>query len=283
MATIERLAARLSDDERGLVIAPPIEMLGDGVFNSNADYPDFIRGALLLWDRLDCPDNNYFSAVVGDEFKILEDAGVLTRTVVRFSERLDARIPLIAAQRTAFLHLDEAQPGQWVLGKLPNAKILDEGDFAEGRGGLLKLFGAVPLPEREAPFEDILEFRFKRRAEMLALRHHIERIYQTVQGAADPALALRTETEALDRAITDHIRVIQESSMPFRLSGLELKFDFVGAAIGVLAAAALELPLTAALVGGAVKGVSVEASAGLKQRQKGGPFEYITHLHNGRF
>lgn len=283
MAAIERLAARLADDERGLVIAPPIEMLEDGAFNSNADYPDFVRGALLLWDRLDCPDNNYFSAAIGDEFKLLEDAGVLTRTIVRFNERLDARTPLIAAQRTAFLHLDEAEPGQWVLGKLPDAKILYEGDFAKGRGGLVKLFGAVPLPKREASFEDILEFRYKRRAELLALRHHIERIYQTVQGAADPALALRTETEALDRAIADHIRVIQESGIPFRLSGLELKFDLVDATKGMLAAAALGLPLTAALVGGAVQGISVEASAGLKGRQKGGPFEYVTHLYNERF
>lgn len=56
----------------------------------------------------------------------------------------------------------------------------------------------------------MLEFREQRRDELLALRTHLEDMYQRIIMAGDGPLALNTEKAKLERAISDYLTTMKE-------------------------------------------------------------------------
>ena len=92
---------------------------------------------------------------------------------------------------STFQALDARDPGGWAL--VQNARTFQWSSDAavEGRGLQVTLFRAVPVPDREMPFQDILQFKEKRRDELLAFRAHIDSLQDAIVKSADPAAALR--------------------------------------------------------------------------------------------
>lgn len=286
-SVVERLGQPLGADERGLVISPPFRLLGPtGVSVGGVLDPAMLRMALLFWDKLDCPVNSSFHIGVGQDAQALEDLGILSRTKVQAYGMMTGAQPLIIAQRETFRFLDEKEPGRWSLGRTDASDSAVVPDLEAGRGVLLRLFGAMPVPKQDVAFEDILEFKTRRRDELIALRHHLERLYQSIRAAEDPEQALVTELEALDLAVSDHFKAVSEAGFGFYLSSLDVKLNYLesiktgAGAAGIAFAAQLPLAgvLTAA-VAGAASGVSIEQSVGLRHRHSAkGPFEYVARM-----
>jgi hypothetical protein len=86
-----------------------------------------------------------------------------------------------------------------------------------GRGVLVSLHRALPVPDKDVPLQDILEFRTKRSDELIALRRHLEEIYGRIVSAGDSDLALKTELERLQQAINDYTKVFHERRFKFRM------------------------------------------------------------------
>jgi hypothetical protein len=183
----------------------------------------------------------------------------------------------------AFELRDEQQPGTWSLAQGERSISFFDEQLDVGRGALVRLHHVIPVPDKEVPFADVLEFRHRRRDELLALRHHLEAIYQKVVVAGDGPLALNTEVEALERAISNHLKAIRERRFVFRIAGLEAQLNLVeGAKVAVA-----QYPLSGfggALVTGLVAAVEINIGGSLKGHEPTStPFRYISSYHDELF
>jgi Family of unknown function (DUF6236) len=291
--------------ERGLVISVPIRQVGrKTTFNGYFDLQE-LRFSLLFWDKLDLPSNNLGLEPRSVEVQFLQNAGILNRTHIKTSGR-DLVAAYLGAHVAAFKELDKKEPGVWSLATGENAiSFSDSGDavslhrasFPEleleaGRGVLVSLHRAIPVPDKDVPLEDILSFRTKRRDELIALRLHLEDIYQRVISAGDGELALTTERDRLEKSINDYLKASRETSFKFSLFDIDASLNLITLLPQVAVGYALGLPPLDALLKGATGalklgvGPSLKVSAGpsLKGRDAiSTPFKYVLSYHQEVF
>ncbi|HEX3672693.1 MAG TPA: DUF6236 family protein [Rhizomicrobium sp.] len=275
----------MATGERGLVISNPIKIDGDTMYSEHSWLDEQeLRFSLLFWDKLDFPDNNFISSWGGQGSDFLQKAGVLNRTKVRFQGSENAGSALIKAHLGAFRFLDEREPGVWSLGSGRNSLVFPDQDLDAGRGALFRLHQAIPVPDKDVPLADVLEFRTKRRDELLALRYHLEGVYERIINAGDGDLAINRETETLETAIADHIKTSKETGFRLRLADMDAGLNLLSIAAGGFVAYKTGLPLLSGLLRGAVSGLSIDIGAGLKRRKPvATPFQYISSYNKELF
>jgi hypothetical protein len=227
-------------------------------------------------------------ALSPDEY-FLEDAGILTVPKIGFQLQGGVDLNLsLEAHKLGFAFHDGKEPGQWSLGRGDTSISFEGNELRENEGILLRLHQAIPVPHQDVPLAELLEFKRSRRAELLTLRHHLERLYQSILSAEDVDRAVATELSALDKAIADSLKSAKESKLKFRLSGLNAKLDWKTWSGGAAAysLAATTLPVTGAILAGVAgaAAVSISATASIERKAKvATPFEYVSLFHDELF
>ena len=250
--------------KRGLVVSPPIEVFRDGfrVGRGGID-PQELRVALLFWDKLDCPTNNLVEIAPGPEADFLIRTGVMQRTRVQMGGSIAGgevfRTPLVGV----FQMLDQAEPGTWSIATGERSISFVDDEVREGRGALVTLHRALPVPDKDVPLDDILNFKRKRRSELLALRHHLEAIYTRVANAADRALTLNSEVEALERAVTNYIKSARGFGFKWRVADLGANLDLAGGAAAPWGTYQNGFSALDAVLAGAGAAIEIKAAIGL--------------------
>ena len=278
---------KLGQDERGLVL-PQLLSPGEDVLQPQRPDPEVYRSAVLFWDKIDLPDNNLFSFERTPDENFLESAGVLKSTFIGFNGTFGGGESAREVVVKTFEALDEKFPGAWAVGGPMGQSAFGSRYTEAGRGLLFELTDAVPVPQRDVPLNEILEFKERRRAELLSLRWHLENVYQAISSAPDRPLAARTEMGRLDRAIADHVKVISEERFRLAIGQVQAKLSVADgfqalAAVGV--ASAFGFPLVnATLAGLGMVGLNVLGSVGSsislkKRRDSPIPFEYLTSIN----
>jgi hypothetical protein len=196
-------------------------------------------------------------------------------------------------QIAAFKQFDQNEPGMWALAQGENSLLLKNGDLEVDKGAFIELYRAVPVPDRNVPLNDILEFKQKRRDELLLLRNEIDNIFFELNSANNVAAELANHVTRIDSACAAAIRVSKEWQFPVRLSNLKTSFDWrpfvtvAGAFAGYQAAGAMSLPMTTSILAGAAATASALKIAGdfgwrgLRPRQ--GPYRYVSQFHDELF
>ena len=187
--------------------------------------------------------------------------------------------------------LEGRDPGRWSLARGEASLTFQEKDRQSDRGLIVDLFAAIPVPDKAVPLTDILEFKEKRRAELVALRHHLDEIYQSIVNSADKPHAKAAALQAMDSALVDLLKVSQESGLKMKLSGLEAKIDVLDLKSGVMAAVGAlgyGLPLTAAAIAGIagalVPSFTIKNGFSIKREKRSAtPFEYVSRYHRDLF
>jgi hypothetical protein len=273
--------------ERGLVISFPMRIEGGRIhvkgsfilsgqkprYRDSLDQQD-LRFSLLFWDKLDFPQNQFFDTTDDAEIPFLISAGVLTRTTIQLPSPEFSPQTVLHTHLSGFRLLDELEPGVWSLGIGENSISFPPQDLIHDKGVLVKLHQALPVPNKDVPLQDILDFRAKRRTELLLLRHHLEDIFQKVSSSYDSDLALNTEIERLDQAVADYIKVSKESRLRF----LNMSF---GASLNLRAGIqtfsttyATTLHIPSALMAGAMAAISIGPGASLRgAKATGTPYQ----------
>ncbi len=277
-------------DVRGLVISSPItvSVATNMITVTGGLNQQELRSNLLFWDKLEWPDQSLFGFSIEPDIKFLMDSHILQRTRFEVHSGEFGKI-LHDAYINGFRKLDDAEPGVWSLSRGENSVSFDDDDLNANRGVLVQLHQAIPVPDRDVPLEDILEFREKRRAELLALRHYLEDIYERVISAGDGALALNKEIERLEGAIIDHFKASKGAGIRLRLSSLSaaLNLDVGVIATVVIAGLVFNLPVVDALLvaaAGQAARMSINVGAELKRHKATPtPFQYISSFHNELF
>ena len=276
--------------ERGLVVSCPITISKYGShLKTTWLEPQELRFSLLFWDKLDFPQNNAFRIVSGANEEFLQKAGVLSRTDVEISasHSSDQLGQIVASAHTAaFRLLDEKQPGVWSIATGENSLSFPDRELEQDRGVLVSLYRCIPVPDQEVPLQDILEFRTKRHDELVALRHHLESVYNRIVSSGDRELAINTELEQLQSAIADQIRVTRETGFKLRLVDFSANLNLVPSAVAVLGALSLGASLSTAVGAGfAAAAISSKLGPSLSWQKKNTntPIRYLSSFHKDLF
>jgi hypothetical protein len=198
---------------RGLVISSPITIDGSTVtVRSGQLDSQELRFALLFWETLAWPLWRVLHVVGDPDASFLEAAEILRRPEYKFSGAFENVIPAI--QIRAFLDLDQQEPGRWALAQGLNSVLIKGLSLEAGRGAMVELYRAIPVPTREVPLNDILEFRVKRRDELVALRDEIDSLFVAISSANDKTLELQRHVARIDRIALIHCeRLEREGSL----------------------------------------------------------------------
>jgi hypothetical protein len=197
--------------KRGIVISPPFAKLPAGGVRVGGYLSTFeIRKHLLYWDEIDYPDNNFISVDAGSDMQYLIDSGVALRTRVSFQGGVSSGSGefFLEAQQVAFDKHNQLEPGAWSL-----AQPVDEPFFANVQSSLaieFELWNSLPVPSNDVPLNEILEFKAKRRDELLALRVFLDEMHQAVISSADIPRAKNTQLSKLELSLKDVDRVLGE-------------------------------------------------------------------------
>jgi hypothetical protein len=273
---------------RGLVVSAPIEIDGTKLFakSSNLD-PQELRFSLLFWERLVWPTSRviYFGSNQDEQF--LEAAGVLERPDYTFDG--DGASGIARGQVQALLDLDQKEPGKWSLSQGERSFVWT-GEAVENDGGtLVELHRAIPIPKHDVPLAEVLEFRERRRDELLHLRGHLEGFAIDVEQSGGSQAALERRLVEIDQACANALTVGREWRFPVYLSNIKVSFSLNLVRVIAPALAAfkwaenmgLPLPAAAAAAGvvGAASTLDVKGDYGLRAvKRPVSPFKYAYSL-----
>jgi hypothetical protein len=275
-----------------LVISAPIEINGNSVFikSINPDRQE-LRASLLYWDKLAWPTTGAIQIGGGFDIDFLERAKVLTRP--KHALNGTGADILTRAQIETLHDLDLKEPGAWSLSQGENSILVKGGTLTQGNGVALEFYRAIPVPDKDVPLEEVLEFRRKRYDELQSLRLEIDGLVQEVCASQDPKAELERCLHRIDQKCAAAIRVGSEWQFPIRLSNLKTSFDlkpFLAIRDGLVAFfGATALGATSAVVAGltaAAAAPSVKISGdfgwqGLKDRVN--PYRYVSQFHKELF
>lgn len=200
--------------KRGIVISPPFEVLtGGGISCGGNPSPADLRKYLLYWDEIDYPSNNFVYVDGGQDIDFLIETKIASRTHIQFQGAMSSGNGefFLMAQQAAFEKHDKEQPGAWSVAQLGATPY-----FPNTRPSLAieyQLWNALPVPQADVPLNEILEFKAKRHAELLALRVYLDEMYQSVISSADIPRAANTQITKLEGALKEIDRTLGESGI----------------------------------------------------------------------
>jgi hypothetical protein len=163
-----------------------------------------------------------------------------------------------------------------------------EGLAEEGKGALIELHRAIPVPKHDVPLTEILEFRQRRRDELILLRDQLESFVSEIEGSADKSLALQKRVAELDQACSNLLALGKEWQFPVYLSNIIASFSlspqkFLPAvAVGWKMGEPYGLPAATAVAGacGAVSTLEIKGDYGLRSMKRPrSPYRYAFRMY----
>jgi hypothetical protein len=283
----------LGRSKRGLILGSPTEVDLDRnrvKVRAGID-PQELRFATLYWDRLAWPSSRAIFIGGGPDEDYLQKVGILSRPDHTFYGVMADTVA--RSYIAAFQALDEKEPGQWSVSLGENTlqifggTLADSPAFSPASNLQVDLIRSIPVPDKDVPLAEVLEFKRKRRDELERLREELDKLQDFVKSGPNQVAALEKAKQEIDRACADAIRVAFEWQWPVRLTGSKCTFECkpIDGIIAAMSTHALGLPLTQAALAGLVP---VAASAikfsfdgvswrGLKPRRS--PFNFVARYH----
>lgn len=262
---------------RGLIVTPQIKILGrQGVEFGGSTDPNLVRFWCLFWDKLAYPQSSFVMNALGSEISYLESQAIFQRHRVQ-SPNGDGAQMMIYTRAKTFEELEEASPGCWAVASGIGAW---EGPEPEkGRALRFELVNALPVPDKEVPIDDILEFRQRRRDECDALMAHIDECYLSVTVSPDKPLAQHIAFEKVARGAREQLEVTSEAGFAHRLCSLAADFNLVAAGIAATGSFALGASMSTIVGNSVLAGASVTVSniiGAANPKKNPSPFKYFT-------
>jgi Family of unknown function (DUF6236) len=214
-----------------------------------------------------------------------------------FSGAATAAEPFVRSQLEEFKKREASQKGIWDLCQNSSLLLKASREVIEGGGLGIELVNAIPVPDKDVPLNEILEFKQKRNDELTALRAELDKLGRTINAAGDPAAELKRAVAHIDKSCADVLRVSGEWQFPVRLSNQEMALDLkpfevlVGGIAASVLASSTALSTTQAIlsgIGGALfaakSAIKITGDIGLQGiKRRMSPFAYVAHVHTKLF
>lgn len=221
------LYGKIKKEVRGLIINNPTSIEGNSfsILSSNLD-PQDLRSSLLYWDRLAWPSISMFRTTLSPDEEYLQTSGILQRPEYPAFGRGEIGNLYKNIYLQSIQHFEENSPGLWSIGNSTNSLLIHGGASSEATGTLLQLLNAAPVPSAEVPLAEILEFKQKRRPELLLFRSYFDDLANEIQGSSDSVDMLKRKLADVDEACSNLVRVTSEWQFPVKLTNLNASLNF---------------------------------------------------------
>lgn len=253
---------RFSGDSRSLSISTGID-------------PMRLRQYLLYWDKIDYPINNIIHIGFTPEEEYLQDIGVLQRSQFQIITGTDGiRINpeiFIACQLRALEINNQNKDEIWSIGQNSENLILPSEKCVLTDTAQLQLYNCIPAPSENTPFDDILDFKERRKDELMEFRRVMDEMSDKIVNSFDQELQIKRCIEELQNRIIDINRLMDESCIKRILSGVSVEFNIsdlgstaISAGAGYLFGEKVGFPELGAVVGLVSSAISIKYSSSLK-------------------
>ena len=132
---------------------------------------------------------------------------------------------IVRMQIQAFADFDAREPGQWSLAQGQNSFFLHDKLLVPDAGALLELQRAIPIPDKDVPLNEVLEFKRRRNDELQRLRAELDGFIAAINKAEDKETELQKHIATIDAACADALRVSHEWQFPVRLTNLKASVE----------------------------------------------------------
>ncbi len=201
--------------KKGIVLLPvniprlgTVEYLGQDTISRHN-----LRHYLMYWDQIDIADNNAARFGLSPDLQYLSQENVVIRTKVHVDRGELSRIFLVS-QLAAYRMHEADEPGAWMIAQ-PDTQLRFPGlSVSTERSLSLELSNVLPTPTEDTPLDVILEFKDRRKDELIALRSHLDELALQLGASADASFAKRTAQTRIARIVED---VWKSSSESFRV------------------------------------------------------------------
>jgi len=159
------------------------------------------------------------------------------------------------SQQAAWAHKEQAEPGVWSLAQSSYLPYFIDGvnkSVVE-----FELYNVLPVPTVDVPLNDILEFKLRRKDELLEFRVYLDELYQNVLSSENTQSAKNAAVAKINIALSAINKTLEESHIRKGISSLRsaIQSDFSGIIGTALASGAMSnflqmTPVIAGLTGG---------------------------------
>lgn len=222
---IRELRRKLPSFRKGLIIGPKLALRPGQLDCAGLQFSnEQLRRAVLFWDRLVSPVNVAIEFADTVEMQFLQQVGFLDKPV--FSE-LSGDLSEIVRRSylDCYQKLEAENPGTWALASGSDGLDIGSSAFGQTRGAMVSLYNAVPIPSRDVPLEEVLEFKFRRQDEVLSFNDEIDGFYENWVNSSDLEHNLRRAKLRIEKACSDLVRVARENKNPFKRSNWKVSYS----------------------------------------------------------
>lgn len=210
---------------RGLILTSPMEIQGSTLRLKQGDlHHEELRYALLYWDKLVWPSSAVFRIPSGGDTSYLMQSGILERPDYTIAG--DVAQGMLAGVLKAHQDLTEKQPRAWAILEGENSLSYQRDHKSQPQSLSIQLLRSIPIPQGDVPLPEILEFKQRRRDELLLLRAEIERLESKAKLSNDATEFIQLAKDDIDKACCDVLRVCSEWQFPVVLSDKNFEFAF---------------------------------------------------------
>lgn len=280
---------------RGLIISNPMEIdIAENYISAKGQLdPSELRFSLLYWDKFVFPRSNLFSPVGNEDEEFLVSAGVLSRPIYTYSGGHPALIAFDTYMR-AFSDLEKIEPGIWSLLQGEKSLLVNNlaANLIDDFGISLELIRAIPVPAADVPLNEILEFKEKRKDELMIFRENIDQLVLEIQNSPARTDEFNRIAKEVDATCTTLLRLGHEWRFPVHLADFKATFNFnsvkflgaVGGAWKLGESYGLTAATSVAALAGVVSTIDVKSDISLRSiKAPRSPFRYAQLAHKELF
>ncbi|WP_295863833.1 DUF6236 family protein [uncultured Neisseria sp.] len=185
---------------------------------------------LVYWDKIDYPVNKICLVRLADpDLIMLEEQGILTRTMSPVdNHRIDPDL-FLKSQLWALKQHIKSSKGQWTLAQ----DIFETDDLyfplinEDNKKQIIEfnLINSLPVPIDSTPIYKILDFKYRRRDELIRLREHLDTIYNSIIQSEEIQKTYHKKIQEIQKDLYDLNRLFNENKIRTRLDSMKAHFQ----------------------------------------------------------
>lgn len=198
-------------------------------FKENLRASDIIK-YLVYWDKIDYPVNSQcFIGLADPDLIMLEEQGILTRTMYPFGSNGINPDLFLKSQLWALEQHIKSSKGQWTLAQ----DIFETDDLyfplinEDNKKQIIEfnLINSLPVPIDSTPIYEILDFKYRRRDELIRLREHLDTIYNSIIQSEEIQKTYHKKIQEIQKDLYDLNRLFNENKIRTRLDSMKAHFQ----------------------------------------------------------
>lgn len=207
--TIEK-DVTIKPDERGVITpANDVYSIEDHNFSMSAFVaPEKLRYFVLYWDKVILTESSFGRSPLNSEMELLAKAGVLGKCVNHIfisgptpKMQSPAKVYIDAMAEAAY-QMHDKDPGRWTI-HYPDALSLSGNKTAEMYTAKIELLNCLPIPRADIPLNELLDFKLRKRDELIGLREALDELYAKIASSNDIPHSKLSEISRLEKAMVD--------------------------------------------------------------------------------